>query len=327
MISVAVALKTIRERIHSVVRDDSPNQFLSDKDLDIYIGNALDELDHDDPLTVSVDIPGDGTQDYPLPTEFIKGFSDLESVESPTINNPPSFLDQGDDWFLYEDPTKDAKLQQRLRFLESTPSATDVKTALTVSVIAFVSGNTIKYTFSGSPDLSTVTTAMALNVTGAVKALNNGSFFISAVDDGADTISVTNQFISDNTQDETTGATGIAQTIDRIRLMVETPYTLTLKATTLEKNAALAVVALGSSNAFKSLAARFNQSIDSTIEADTVNYAERANQYLFIAEKCTKLYEKLAGIGGDVKAESVISDADIDFLHGEDFLFHPRRRR
>ncbi len=77
---------------------------------------------------------------------------------------------------------------------------------LTVSVIAWQSANTIRYTFSGTPDLTAYVVGDYINVKSATKALNNGSFVITAKNNGAYWIEITNIFREDNTDDETTGA-------------------------------------------------------------------------------------------------------------------------
>ena len=77
----------------------------------------------------------------------------------------------------------------------------------TVSAINHQSGNVVRYTFSGTPDLSGISSVNLLVSTGAVNIEHNGIFVITAVNDPSDFIEITNTAISDNTLDETTGAT------------------------------------------------------------------------------------------------------------------------
>ena len=74
--------------------------------------------------------------------------------------------------------------------------------SLTCTTIAWQSGTTVRYSFSGSPDLSTVTTAEYLVISAAGTDSNNGRFVISTVNDGSDYIEVTNANRTDATDDE-----------------------------------------------------------------------------------------------------------------------------
>src|SRR5436190_1060347 len=57
---------------------------------------------------------------------------------------------------------------------------------LTVSVIAWQSGTTVRISFSGSPDLSAYAANDFLFLIDAANDSNNGSFVITAVNDGSD---------------------------------------------------------------------------------------------------------------------------------------------
>lgn len=83
----------------------------------------------------------------------------------------------------------------------------DSGSTFTVSAINHQSGNIVRYTFSGTPDLSGVSVSNALVSTGATNIEHNGGFVISTVNDASDFIEATNPAISDNSLDETTGAT------------------------------------------------------------------------------------------------------------------------
>lgn len=87
------------------------------------------------------------------------------------------------------------------------PTATNVLEDLVVATIAWQSANTIRYTFSDSPDLSGVTIGDQLNCVDASFSANNGLMTITAVNDGSDYVDVTNLRRSDAAADETTGAT------------------------------------------------------------------------------------------------------------------------
>lgn len=94
-----------------------------------------------------------------------------------------------------------------------TPSNGDVyllddsSAILTVSAINWQSSTTVRYTFSGSPDLSSYgTSTNYLYSYSATNTEHNGRFVITAINDGSDYIEVTNALVTDATLDETTGA-------------------------------------------------------------------------------------------------------------------------
>lgn len=93
------------------------------------------------------------------------------------------------------------------------PAAVDSLTALNVNNINWQSGNTIRYTFSGSPDLSSLAAGDLLIVSGAAYDANNGAFAITAFNNGSDWIEVTNLMRSDAVADEA-GSDAAADTTD-----------------------------------------------------------------------------------------------------------------
>jgi len=87
---------------------------------------------------------------------------------------------------------------------------------LDVDTIVFQSGNTIRYTFNSSPDLSEIVLGRDLTVNSATNASNNGNFVITAVDDTAKHIDVTNPGRSDSTDDEATDSPATGGTIEHL---------------------------------------------------------------------------------------------------------------
>jgi hypothetical protein len=79
-----------------------------------------------------------------------------------------------------------------------------------IDTIAWQSGNTIRYTFNGTPNLSAITAGDYLVTSGNGNSSNDGTFVISAVDDGLDYIEITNALRSDATDDEASDAVGTA---------------------------------------------------------------------------------------------------------------------
>ena len=83
-------------------------------------------------------------------------------------------------------------------------------TAYDINTVAWQSATTVRYTFNGSPDLSSWVATDYLVVSGSTNSVNNGTFVISAVDNTAKHIEVTNALVTDATDDESSDATGTA---------------------------------------------------------------------------------------------------------------------
>lgn len=116
-------LNDIRKKVKSHLQDDA--KFLTRTDVTNSITSGKTYLSQDVPLKLFSLIDGDGTQNYLLPVEFIDGISVLSTVETPTGQNPPNIRPRGDDWYFYHDPAQDPGEELRLRFRQSTPSATE----------------------------------------------------------------------------------------------------------------------------------------------------------------------------------------------------------
>lgn len=82
------------------------------------------------------------------------------------------------------------------------PAAVDVAEGLTISAIEWQSANTVRYTFSGSPDLSGFAAGDLLVVIGALIDSNNGAQVIITVNSGSYYVEATNVNRSSSTGDE-----------------------------------------------------------------------------------------------------------------------------
>ena len=98
------------------------------------------------------------------------------------------------------------------RYIQTVAPAI-VATGLVVSSIGWLSGSSVVYRFSGSPDLSAITTSHWLSVTGAVNPVHNGILDITAVDNVVKTVTVNNYKVSSGALDETSGATAAALSV------------------------------------------------------------------------------------------------------------------
>jgi hypothetical protein len=72
-----------------------------------------------------------------------------------------------------------------------------------VDAITWQSGTTVRYTFLGTPDFSDIRVGNFMTISGATNAVNDGTYEITAVNDGSDWIEITNPARTSSTGDET----------------------------------------------------------------------------------------------------------------------------
>ena len=250
---MAFELPEIRTNVEVLLKDSAG--FTSPQERRIAIDTAIRQLNRDKPLRIVRDISGDGTQDYLLPSEFQRNLSDALKVETPAGENPPVFSREDDDWFLYEDPTQPTNKQLRIRFKLSQPSSADILTGLDVDTIAFQSNNVVRYTFNGAPDLSAIVKGHTLTVASAANTSNNGDFRITAVNDGSDFVDIINvdRFDSDDDEASDASATATIRDAELIRLLMETPHTVSETESTLTEREFLGVVYKALSELYRGL--------------------------------------------------------------------------
>lgn len=117
------------------------------------------------------------------------------------------------------------------------------------------------------------------------------------------------------------------QTTDTIRVEIERPFTLSDATSDLDDIAFAALVFKTVEFGLTALANRYAQTVDSTIDADAVDYAGRTNNFLFAAERSRSRYEHMVGLDKDVKAAQAFADNDLKFANFEDLFWHPSRTR
>lgn len=144
---------------------------------------------------------------------------------------PKLFLDANKGEILWKDETENLEWRQLTVFPPvidivdgAVPPPTEndgdvyvidtASTVLDVDTIVFQSGNTIRYAFNGSPDLSSISVNDHLRIRDAGLEVNNGTFIITAVDDGSDFIEATNLNRSDGTDDEASDSPATGTTVD-----------------------------------------------------------------------------------------------------------------
>jgi len=116
-----ISRQLLRDRIAAFVKDEG--EFIKFNETELLIDSSLIQVSKDKPLLSVIDIAGDGTSDYPMPSIFEEGFSDISTIEVPAGEDPPRFRKRDDSWFPYDDPTQTPNL--RIRFTDIVPSDTE----------------------------------------------------------------------------------------------------------------------------------------------------------------------------------------------------------
>ena len=113
-------INTITANVTAIVRDAGGK--ISSNDYARIIQAALTRYSNDRPDALVVDVRGNGSHDYALPSGCNEGFSEVLSIEFPIGQVPPVFLNDAidDAWTIYQSPT--GKL---LRLLYVEPTAAE----------------------------------------------------------------------------------------------------------------------------------------------------------------------------------------------------------
>lgn len=108
-----MTLAEYHEKILRILHDDA--EILKSQDIFTSIDEALSLYSKDRACRKVADIDGDGGYTYALPSDWVKEFSHLESVEYPAGERVPVYLEP-EEWMIYDDGSS-----QKLRLMEHTP--------------------------------------------------------------------------------------------------------------------------------------------------------------------------------------------------------------
>jgi len=115
-----------------------------------------------------------------------------------------------------------------------------------------------------------------------------------------------------------------------IRYPYITPHALTDTGCTIFENDFDAVCELATGFCYRALAAKFAQTQEPTIEADAIDYAHKADEYLRLTEDAFKNYAKHMGKGDEAEEKPpamAVQDLDIQFPWVADYLTHSKTSR
>lgn len=111
-------LSDIRGRVVGAVKDDA-GKLANPGDYDRNIRAAIARYSRHKPDLKIVDVTGNGTQEYSLPTGWVDEFSMIISIEYPVGNVPATLLDP-EDFEIYRTPAA-----KKIRLISATPEATE----------------------------------------------------------------------------------------------------------------------------------------------------------------------------------------------------------
>lgn len=111
-------LASIRAKVTGIVSDDS-GKLINPGDFDRNINAAISIYAKHRPKLKVMDVMGNGTNDYDLPTGWNDEFSIIEAIEYPIGDVPATMLDH-DDYEIYQSPTA-----KKIRLKNATPSASE----------------------------------------------------------------------------------------------------------------------------------------------------------------------------------------------------------
>ncbi len=117
-------------KVQALVKDVSAK--LSAADWSQAIADALKRYSKHRPLEATVDVTGDGTNDYPVAniSGWVEGFSEPRQIEYPVDDVPADLLDE-DEYELYRKTTG-----RVIRLINDTPEATETfRVTFTIPVI------------------------------------------------------------------------------------------------------------------------------------------------------------------------------------------------
>lgn len=117
---------------------------------------------------------------------------------------------------------------------------------------------------------------------------------------------------------------------ETVRVSWTKPHTVDQSQSTIPAQDEEAVANLAAAVALRQLAAYYANTVDATIQADSVNYRSKSSEYSKLAAELEQRYRDHLGIregASELVAGGAFVDQDQQTTHGLDKLTHPNRRR
>jgi hypothetical protein len=305
---MAYKYNDFKDKVSEIIRDDAGK--LSTTERDNYIQEGVKIYNAHRPREIVKDITGDGTYYYAIATHlgsWAKGFSRVKSIEYPADEREPSYLEEGEEFSVYE--KEDG---QYIRFFKDVPLATE-KARIVYTALHILSNKIISGTFSfASADNSLNRTAGSFLTDGLFPG--NKIWTPSANNPGPFTIK----------------SVAALKVIfwEAVITAIAAAITIEADANTIPEIDQDALCEIAASLCSGALAQAYAQTSDATIGADSVNYRTKSQEYAARAKAQKQIYLDHLGLKeGDVAPASVIKNFDIGYPDGTDRLTHPRKLR
>ena len=309
---MAYNLTQFKSKVSEIVQDDAVK--LSTSERDNFIQEAVKIYSKHRPRDVVREIAGDGNYDYAISNfkAWVKGFSIITKIEYPANQRDPEYADENDFMII------DKATGQFLRFLEDSPSATEIirviHTALHILIDAVI----------------TVSIATPAVVSYASHGLNPGDAFQFATTGALPTGLAAGTTYYVITAGLTSDAFELSATPGGTAINTSGTQsgTHTFRMNTIPAIDEDAVANLAASLCSGALASAYAQTSDSTITAEAVDHKSKSQEFSSRAKVQKQTYLNHIGLKeGDVAPASAVKDLDVDYPWGGDRLTHPKKWR
>ncbi|MHC4076178.1 MAG: hypothetical protein ACYSRZ_07180 [Planctomycetota bacterium] len=285
-------------------------ELLSDTEIKALIDDAVLQYSRDIPLEKKLEVVGNNEYEYGLPSDWINEFSIVDKVEYPAGEQIPNFIDQNE-FEVVE------KVDVTERTIDSaSAAATQIVLSTATEAVFFKKGEIITISDADASETNQVA-ADGNTTTGVVTvktALANTYDDTQVVKKKAFMRFLNNNPISS----------------DYFAYYYRTKHTLTDTSAddTIPSIDLEAVNHLAASFCAMAIAAEFAKKQMSTIDADSIDFGAKSDQWQEIAKSNAKIYADHIGKGESGKSASgIIADLDSTFGWGRRWLHHGGRAR
>jgi len=284
-------------------------EHLTDTEIESFITDALKIYSKHRPLLKKYEYIGVGNEyEYPLPSDWIEGFSVLKRIEYPAGDQVPTFIDQNEYSLL-------DKVDETARIIDNA-TATDTEITLsTASEAGYFKNGELIYIYDNDANEVNWVTADGNTTTGVVTVKNA----IANTYDATPLVKKLAHIKFLTTEPETSNYMVQEYTTKHVHDdSTDTIYDIDLDPFT----------HLCAGIAAQAIAAEFAKKQKSSLDADSIDFGTKSDQWQTVAEENIKIYTN--HIGKDetlIQPSFFIGDLDSRFSWGRNYLFHGHRNR
>jgi len=324
---MSMTLEEIKEKIATVIQDSDTK--LDSQDIEHCMADALEHFNKDLPrkLTTKV-IPTINGTDFDFPEDWDGSFSEIRAIEYPIDQNPPTFLDAVDGYKVVE---------VEMTVIESGDTANELDNwSLDGVVFSFNTDEarklyvTLSEPAPGTYKVELFKDAAKTALVAEGSRVGNGTIILTAQNNSqlSGTVDVT----------WTAGSMGVVLAVtDAIIRFIASPgignpfrllWTKRIKTlddygiAQIENRYTGAFVQLCAHYCAKSLAFKYANTSDPTLDADVVDYKGKTSFYQDLAALTLEEYEAVALAPSKSNVAHAVRDLDLGYHWDENKLFH-----